>query len=296
MPFRLLTWNINGTSQQNNGPDQLAEVIQHHRIDLVLLQEVAVNNCTLDAALTARLGAGNYTLQYEVSNPTQQQRTWTDPATGNSHTAQPAPQERYAIIRRQRGNGTYRVTINSIQALDYVNDVNVTTWIGERHPNLRSAHPGNPRKMQRLSRPPLVDSNRYVQLGFRRPVLVDATYHGHAYSIFTWHAPQGGGNGGANFSGQDARLGYALWIRAGGGSHHPGARVILAGDLNARVAGVTGLNQNWPYAVHPTPGNIHNDGVSHIYAKGTHIQELNRRRVRNLANHSDHVALAATVP
>ncbi len=293
MPFRLLTWNINGTSQQNNGPDQLAEVIQHHRIDLVLLQEVAVNNCTLDAALTARLGAGHYTLQYQFSNPTQLQRTWTDPTAGHVSIAQPAPQERYAIIRRQRANGTYRVTVNAIQALDYVNDVNVINWVGARHQGLQSPH--NPLKKRRVSVPPLIDPTRYAQLGFRRPIQIDATHNGLAYDIFCWHAPQGGGNGGANFSGRDAEPGYRLWIRAGGGSQHPGARVILAGDLNARAPGIIGMNQNWPYAVHPQHGNIHNDMVSHIYSKGIQVQELNRRRIRTLAHHSDHVALAAVV-
>ena len=63
MPFRLLTWNINGTANQNNGPDQLAEVIRRHHVDLVVLQEVNVFGCTLDEALMAELGAGNYTLQ-----------------------------------------------------------------------------------------------------------------------------------------------------------------------------------------------------------------------------------------
>ncbi|HEX8430185.1 MAG TPA: endonuclease/exonuclease/phosphatase family protein [Longimicrobium sp.] len=294
MPFRLLTWNINGTSQQNQGPDQLAEVIRHHRIDLTLLQEVSVNNCTLDAALTAELGAGNYTLQYHFANPSVHQRTWVDPQAPVARVAQPASEERYAIIGRQRANGTYRVTINAIQALDYINNVNVTNWVGARTRGYQTPH--NPAKVRRLSVPPLVDPNRYVELGFRRPISIDATYNGLAYDIFCWHAPQGGGSGGANFSGRDAEPGHSLWILAGGGSHHPGARVILAGDLNARAAGIIGLNQNWPYAVHPRTPNIHNDRVSHIYAKGTHIQELSRTRIRNLANHSDHVALAAIVP
>jgi hypothetical protein len=45
-----------------------------------------------------------------------------------------------------------------------------------------------------------------------------------------------------------------------------------------------------------SPGaNIHNDRVTHIYAKGVQLQALSRPRIDALANHSDHVALAATV-
>lgn len=296
MPFRILTWNINGTSQQNHGPDQLAEVIRRHNIDLVLLQEVTVAGCTLDAALTAELGAGQYDLQYYVANPTLQQRTWTDPGTGATSIAQASSQEHYAVIRRPRADGTYRLNIANVQALDYVNNVNVAAWVGERHVSLRAALPVmNPHKVRRLSRPPLVDPSRYQDLGLRRPLRIKATYHGHRHYIFCWHAPQGAGSGGPNFSGRDARPGYELWQRAGGGVNYPHTRVILAGDLNARQAGVAGLGENWPQAVHPPVNNMHGDGVSHIYAKGVQLQALSRPRIDALANHSDHVALAAIV-
>jgi hypothetical protein len=295
MPFRILTWNVNGTSQQNHGPDQLADVIRRHRIDLTLLQEVTVNGCTLDAALTAALGAGQYDLRFHVANPTLQQRTWADPATGAVTVAQPSSEEHYAIIRRPRPDGTYRLAIQNVQPLDYLNNVNVAAWIGERHASLRAAAPVmNPHKIRRLSRPPLVDPTRAARLGLRRPLRIKATYHGRAYYFFCWHAPQGAGSGGPNFSGRDAEPGYRLWRLAGGGSQYAHTRVILAGDLNARHAGVTGMGENWPQAMSPG-ANIHNDRVTHIYAKGVQLQALSRPRIDALANHSDHVALAATV-
>lgn len=294
MPFRILTWNINGTSQQNQGPDQLAEVIRRHRIDLVVLQEVSIGGCTLGAALTAELGAGSYDLRYHVANPSLTQRTWNDGTA--THLAAASSEEHYAIIRRQKPDGTYRVTLTSIQPPDYVNDVAVDNWVGERHPNLRAGIPVmNPHKIRRLSRPPLIDPSRYHALGLRRPLRIQAAYHGHHHYVFCWHAPQGAGSGGPNFSGRDARPGYELWQLAGGGVAYPKTRVILAGDLNARAAGVTGLGDAWPQAVHPPTGNMHNDGVSHIYAKGVTLQRLSRRRIDALANHSDHVALAAIV-
>jgi hypothetical protein len=296
MSFRILTWNINGTRNQNNGPDQLAEVIRRHRIDLAVLQEVSINGCTLGAALDTELGIGNYTLQYHRANPSLQQRTWTDPVDGTTRVAQASHDENYAIIRRQRANGTYRVNVTGLTALDYLINVNVTSWIGQRaHPMRVAPTGGPPLKKQRMSRPPLVDQNRYHHLGFRRPLLVNATYGGNAYAIFCWHAPQGGGNGGANFSGQDASSGYELWILAGGGSQYAAARVILAGDLNARHAGVAGLGEQWNQAIHPAPGNIHNDQVSHIYGSGVQLNPLVRTRITNLAARSDHVALAAVV-
>jgi hypothetical protein len=295
MPFRILTWNINGTSQQNDGPDQLADVIHRHRIDMALVQEVSVNGCTLNAALTAQFGAGNYDLRYQFANPSLAQRTWTDPATLATSVAQPSAEERYAIILRQRANGTYRLAIQNIQALDYLNDVNVAAWVGERHATLRAAAPVmHPGKIRRLSRPPLVDPTRFHRLGLRRPIRIKATYHGHSYYIFCWHAPQGGGNGGANFSGRDAEPGYRLWRRAGGGSQYPKARVILAGDLNARHPGIAGLGENWAQALSPG-ANIHNDRVTHIYANGVVLNALTRPAITALAAHSDHVALAATV-
>lgn len=294
MPFRILTWNINGTSNQNQGPDQLASVMHRHNIDLAVLQEVSIGGCTLDAALTAQFGAGNYDLRYHVANPSLHQRTWVDGTA--SHLAPASSEEHYAIIRRPKPDGTYRITITNIQSPDYLNNVAVANWVGERHPSMRAGIPVmNPHKVRRLSRPPLVDPIRYYALGLRRPLRIKAAYHGHRHYIFCWHAPQGSGSGGPDFSGRDARPGYELWQRAGGGVAYPHTRVILAGDLNARAAGVTGLGDVWPQAVHPPPGNMHNDGVSHIYAKGVTLQTLSRPYIDDLANYSDHVALAAIV-
>jgi endonuclease/exonuclease/phosphatase family metal-dependent hydrolase len=292
MSFRLLTWNINGTSNQNNGPDQLARAIRRKRIDLAVLQEVSIGGCTLDAALQAELGAGNYTLDHWLANPTQLQRTW------NGQVAQAAPDEHYAIItRRSTSTGAYRVTVNGITDPDYVNDPDIADWIDEALPNYRGAGPvtaATPPWKRRRVAPRLVDPNRYHDLGLRRPVRLAATYNGNAYRIFTWHAPQGGGNGGANFSGRDARRGYELWQRWGGGTAYPAARVVLAGDLNARSAGVLGLGEAWAQAVNPG-ANIHNDAVTHIYGKGVVLTPFLRNTITALAAFSDHVALVADV-
>ncbi|HEX8241902.1 MAG TPA: hypothetical protein VF541_00355, partial [Longimicrobium sp.] len=215
MTFRLLTWNINGTGNQNNGPDQLAECIRRNAIDLAVLQEVNVNGCTLDAALMAELGAGNYTLDYWLANPVVLERQW------NGHQAQVAHEENYAIIRRRSTQlGVYRVTVNNMYDPIYTTCQNIVDWIGETAgPNYRTLGGGgaHPSKKRRIV-PPLVDPTRYHVLGLRRPVRLDCTYNGNAYSVFTWHAPQGGGAGGPNFSGRDARRGYVLWKAWGGGS------------------------------------------------------------------------------
>ena len=214
----------------------------------------------------------------------------------NGQQAAAAPEENYAIIQRRSTTlNANRVTINGMYDPAYTTCAAITNWIGETGPNYRAGAGGggHPMKKRKIV-PPLVDPTRYHALGLRRPVRLDCTFNGNPYSIFTWHAPQGGGTGGPNFSGRDARRGYSLWQDWGGGSAYHAARTVLAGDLNARSAGVLGLGEAWAQAVNPR-ANIHNDAVTHSYWSGVVLNEVVRNRIDNLAQYSDHVALGAEV-
>lgn len=276
MSFRLLTWNIRGTSQQNVGPNQVAKVIRRKLIDVAVLQEVSRNGCTLGAALDAELGIGNYTLLYSLANPPLAQRRWPPPTF--TYTAQPSTEERYAVIVRTGG----RVAAAAIPAQpDYVANLNIANWINE--PLI--PYVGGKRKRTPVPKDPY----RRNDLALRRPLKINLTYRTATIVLYSWHAPHGGlAAGGPAYRSAYARAGHDLFYRYHGNALPP-RRSILAGDLNATHAATSG--RGWgAHIVAP------DDNITHIYGNGVTLELIDRPSIQALKTPlSDHQALVAKV-
>lgn len=276
MSFRLLTWNIRGTSKKTVGPDQVAKVIRRKRIDVAVLQEVSRSGCTLAAALDVELGIGGYALLYSLANPPLVQRRWPPPTF--TYTAQPSSEERYAVIVRNGG----RVAAAAIPAQpDYVANHQIANWINEP----LTPHSGSKRKRTPVPKDPY----RRDDLALRRPLKINLTYKTATITLYSWHAPHGGmASGGAAYRSADTRSGHDLFYRYHGGALPP-RRSILAGDLNATHAANSGMG----WGAHVAAPQ---DDITHVYGHGVTLELIDRPSIRALKTPlSDHQALVAKV-
>lgn len=262
--FRLLTWNVRGTSGSLQKITNLHTAMATHNIDVATLQEVS------DTETAVR-----NILQPLTNNPRGDWQFFSEaPSLGARKLpseVSPAPlaESRASKIVVFARPGA-AVTLGLYSELDYINCAPILASFIKVKPtpapsitaapqvplkvniklggNVVSSHtiqgpaaaPAVASRRSTRTPTPTLNQDRINQLGYRRPIRVNITVGGTSVALFTWHAPQGQGSGGSNFSGMLASPAhdlFELFCSAGLPQH-----AVFAGDMNCSSAA---MNSRW---------------------------------------------------
>ncbi len=235
---RIVSWNIRGTAENNNAmrrnkARRLARLFNNHNVDIIVLQEAGSTIRRFKRSLRSRLTPGTrIKFLHSGSKP-------PSGTIGTTRFTAEGRQDHYLIIYNKAN--IRRVTPRGFP--DYPNDANIVGAYNARNFRTRdefASRLGHRRPFE-----------FQVRLKPGAPGVAANTNAERDLSLFTWHAPEGGGGK------RDALPGIQLFNSSSHLTNLTGGNTpfALAGDLNATGPNVSGALSNFQGISRVSQGN-----------------------------------------